>query len=68
MRDTGQLMSIPLEGYETFIDDFTDFVARMPEMMRYARGTVAAEPISLRLSIDGHLMKRITRQVRASVK
>ncbi|HYO02423.1 MAG TPA: hypothetical protein VET27_11340, partial [Mycobacterium sp.] len=68
MRDCGQLMNIPLDGYDTFVDDFTDFIARMPEMMRYARGTIEADAISLHMSIDDQLLKRITRQVRASAK
>jgi hypothetical protein len=68
MRDCGQLMNIPLDGYDTFIDDFTEFVVRMPDMMRYGRGTVEADPISLRMSVDDALTKRITRQIRAAVK
>ncbi|MCV7011308.1 hypothetical protein H7I40_02750 [Mycolicibacterium madagascariense] len=68
MRDCCRLMSIPLDGYETFIDDFTDCIARMPDLMRLGSGTVAAEPISLHMSVDDELLKRVTRQVRAAAK
>jgi hypothetical protein len=68
MRDCCQLMSIPLDGYNTFVDDFTEFLVRMPDMMRYGRGTVEAEPISLHMSVDHQLMKSITRQIKAAVK
>ena len=68
MRDCCQLTTIPLDGYDTFIDDFADFIVRMPDMMRNARGTVEADPISLHMSVDDELMKSITRQVKAAVK
>jgi hypothetical protein len=68
MRDCCRLMTIPLDGYDTFIDDFAEFLVRMPDMMRYGRGTVEAEPIALHMSVDDQLMKSITRQVKAAVK
>ena len=68
MRDCCQLMIIPLDGYETFIDDFTDCIARMPDLMRHGSGTVEADPISLHMSVDDELLKRVTRQVRAAAK
>jgi hypothetical protein len=61
-------MAIPLDGYDTFIDDFAEFIVRMPDMMRYGRGTVDAEPISLHMSVDDQLLKSITRQIRAAAK
>jgi hypothetical protein len=67
-RDCCQLMDIQLDGYNTFIDDFADFIVRMPAMMRYGRGTVEADPISLHMSVDDQLMKRITKQIRAAAK
>lgn len=65
MRDARQLMNIPLDGYDTFIDDFAEFIDLMPDMMRHSHGTVEAEPISLHMSFDDQLMKRVTRQLRA---
>ncbi len=65
MRDARQLMNIPLDGYDTFIDDFAEFIDLMPDMMRHSHGTVEAELISLHMSSDDQLMKRITRQLRA---
>ena len=66
MRDGCQLMNIPLDGYNTFIDDFVDTIARMPDLMRYGRGTVEADPISLHMNVDDQLLKRITKQIRAA--
>jgi hypothetical protein len=68
MRDCRQFMNIPLDGYNTFIDDFAKFITQMPAMLRYGRGTVEADPISLRMRVDDQLMKRITKQVRAAAK
>jgi hypothetical protein len=68
MQDCGQLMNIPLDGYDTFVDDFTEFIARMPDMMRYGRGTVEADPISLHMSVDDALTTRISRQIRMAAK
>lgn len=68
MRDCCELMDSPLEGYDTFIDDSAEFVVRMPELMRYGRGTVEAEPISLHMTVDDQLGKRITRQIRAAAR
>lgn len=68
MRDARQLMNIPLDGYDTFIDDFAEFIPRMSDLMRYGCGTVEAEPISLHMAVDDQLMKRITRQIKAAVK
>ena len=64
MRDCCELMTIPLGGYNTFVDDFAEFILRMPDMMRYGRGTVEADPISLHMSVDDQLLKSITRQIR----
>ena len=51
-----------------FIDDLVAFVNDMPAMMRYARGVVEADSVSLHMSVDDVLMKRITKQVRAAAK
>lgn len=68
MGDCRQLMRIPLDGYDTFIDDFAEFIVRMPDMMCHGRGTVEAEPISLHMSVDDLLLKRVTREIRAAAK
>jgi hypothetical protein len=66
MRDCSQLMGIPLDGYNTFIDDFAELITRMPDMLRYGSGTVEADPISLHMSVDDQLMKRITKSSRST--
>ena len=68
MRDCCELMTIPLDGYNTFIDDFAEFIVLMPDFMIHGRGTVEADPISLHMSVDDKLITSITRQIRAAVK
>jgi hypothetical protein len=68
MRDVREVMSIPLDSYRTFIDDFVDRVAEMPELIRHACGTVEADPLVLYVHIDDRLVKRITAQLRAVAK
>jgi hypothetical protein len=55
MRDVRELMSIPLDSYRTFIDDFVDRVAEMPELICHARDTVEADPVVLYVHIDDRL-------------
>jgi hypothetical protein len=68
MRDVRELMNLPLDSYRTFIDDFVERIAEMPQLMRYGRGTVEADPVVLHMSVDDRLLKAITRQVRAAAK
>jgi hypothetical protein len=68
MRDVRQLMNIPLDSYRIFIDDFVDRIAEMPELLRYARGTVDADPVVLHMSVDHQLINRIGTQLRAAAK
>ena len=68
MRDCCELMAIPLDGYNTFIDDFAEFITLMPDMMVHGRGTVEADPISLHMSVDDKLISSITRRIRAASK
>lgn len=68
MRDCRQLTNTPLDGYDTFVDDFVEFLTHMPDMMRYGRGTLVADPISLHMSIDDGLLKRIRTGIRAAAR
>lgn len=68
MRDCGRLTSIPLDGSDTFIDDFAEFITRMPDLMCHGRGTVEAETISLHISVDDQLLKRVTREINAAAR
>ena len=68
MRDCSQLMNTPLDGYKTFIDDFVERISEMPDLMRYARGAVDADPVLLHMDADDHLINRITKQIRAAAK
>lgn len=68
MRDLRELMAVPLDAYRTFIDDFADRIAEMPELLRYGRGTVEADPVVLHMSVDDRLVKRISKQLQAAAK
>ena len=68
MRDVRELMNIPLDGYRTFIDDFVERIAEMPELLRYGSGTVEADPVFLHMDVDDELMKRIAKQLRTAAK
>jgi hypothetical protein len=52
MRYVRELMGMPLDAYNTFIDDFVDRIAEMPELIRHARGTVEADPVVLHMHVD----------------
>lgn len=66
MRDVRELVNIPLDSYRTFIDDFVERIGEMPELMRYGRGTIQADPVVLHMSVDDRLLKRITKQLRTA--
>ena len=61
-------MSIPLDGYRTFIDDFVDRIAEMPELLRHARDTVDADPVVLHMTVNHELAQRITKQLRVAAR
>ncbi len=65
MRDLSAFANIPLDGYRTFIDDFVERVGEMPELLRYASGTVEVDPVLLHMDDDGQLIERMARRLRA---
>jgi hypothetical protein len=40
----------------------------MPELMRYGRDSVEADPVVLHMSLDDRLINRISKQLRAAAK
>ena len=64
-RDCAQLLTIPLEGYREFIDDFVARVAEMPEVLRFAPGPVELDPVVLHMESDDQLLDRVFRRLRA---
>ena len=68
LRDCSRLMNIPLDGCETFIDDFVELIGDMPALLRYGSGTVEADPIMLHMAVDDQLLKRITKQINAAAR
>lgn len=65
VNDFAQLLDIPIAAYRTFIDDFVQRVGEMPQMLRYARGTVELDPVVLNMDVSDQLLARITKQISA---
>ncbi|MBU3684903.1 MAG: hypothetical protein FGM25_00625 [Mycobacterium sp.] len=64
-RDFGLLTALPLEGFERFIDDFTDRVAEMGDVARFATGNVQLDPVELGVTDDGDLPEKVSKQLEA---
>jgi len=65
LGDLARLLDIPVAAYRTFIDDFVERVAEMPEMLSYAHDTtVELDPVVLHLEVDNDLTSRISQQLR----
>ncbi len=65
LRDLTTYSEIPLLAYRTFIDDFVERVGEMPELLRYACGTVEVDPVLLEMDSDSHLLDRIFKRLNA---
>ena len=65
MHDCARLADAPLEAYRNFIDEFVERIGEMPGLLRYAEGTVQADPVVLEMNIDDHLLARIMRRLKA---
>ena len=63
-RDFGRLTALPIEGFTTFLEDFTDRVAEMGDVARYATGDVQLDNVELGVSCDDALLERVSRKLR----
>ena len=68
LRDCSQLMNTPLGRLQDVHRRFRRTDREMPDLMRYARGAVDADPVLLHMDADDHLINRITKQIRAAAK
>lgn len=68
LRDVRVLMMIPLDSFRAFIDDFTERVAEIPELMRWGRGTVETDPVVLHMDVEDRLIKGISRELRTAMR
>lgn len=64
MRDCARLTDVPLEGYRTFIDEFVVRVGEMAELLPYAKGTVAVDPVVLQIDLDDDLVARFMKRLK----
>ncbi|MGI9162221.1 MAG: hypothetical protein ACR2JI_04755 [Mycobacterium sp.] len=62
-RDFGALTVLPIDGFGTFIEDFTERVAEMGDVARYATGDVQLDNVELGVSCDDELLGRISTQL-----
>lgn len=62
-RDFGVLTVLPIDGFGTFIEDFTARVAEMADVARYATGDVQLDNVELGVTCDDELLGRISRQL-----
>ena len=62
-RDFGLLTVLPIDGFSTFIEDFTERVAEMGDVARYATGDVQLDAVELGVKSDGELLSRISERL-----
>ena len=62
-RDFGLLTVLPIEGFTTFIEDFTDRVAEMGDVARYATGDVQLDNVELGVTCDDALLGRVSNRL-----
>lgn len=61
--DMSLLTASPVEAFDTFIDTFTDRVAEMADVARYATGDVQLDAVTLSVSDNDALIARISRRI-----
>lgn len=62
-RDFGLLTQLPIEGFNSFLDDLHDRVAQMGDVARYATGDVQLDNVELGVSCDEALLGRISHRL-----
>ena len=56
----GLLTVIPVDGFETFIEDFTDRIAESADVARYATGDVQLDLVMFSVVDDDDLLGRVS--------
>ncbi len=65
VRDCARYISIPLESFEAFIDDFSARVRQVPESLYFSQGDMKADPVILDIDVDNDpLRDRVFQQLR----
>lgn len=62
-RDFGLLTRLPIEGFDSFLDDLRDRVAEMGDVARYATGDVQLDNVELEVTCDEALLGRISQRL-----
>ena len=69
LRDCARLASVPLDGYQKFIDDFTVLIAKVPGWLYYSEGDVHGGQVVLDIDVDDDVLeRRIFTRVRRLLK
>ena len=63
LRDVGMLTALPIEGFDIFLQDFTDRVAEMGDVARYAAGDVQLDNVELGVTCDDALLERVSQKL-----
>ncbi|NDJ87652.1 hypothetical protein [Mycolicibacter kumamotonensis] len=58
VRDCARVLDVPLEGYRRFIDEFVVRVGELPDVLPYARGTIAMDPVMLEMADDDGVLDK----------
>ena len=67
-RELGLLTVLPIEGFNTFIEDFTDRIAESGDVARYATGDVQLDPVTLSVNDDDDLLASVSRRLQQIVR
>lgn len=59
-RDFAALTAVPLDGFASFIDEFSERVGQMADVARYATGDVELDPVALSIDDDDAILERIS--------
>lgn len=59
-RDFGRLTALPVASFDTFIETFTERIAEMADVARYATGDVQMDPVTLDIADDDRLLDRVS--------
>lgn len=67
-REMGLLTVLPVEGFNTFIEDFTDRIDEAADVARYATGDVQLDPVAFSVTDDADLLGSVSRLLQQIVR
>lgn len=67
-REMGLLTVLPVEGFNTFIEDFTDRIDDAADVARYATGDVQLDPVEFSVNDDAEVLGSVSRRLQQIVR